>query len=96
MLSFSIDGITSFSSKPIRIIFVVGLILLLIDIAVAVWVFASYFSHRTISGWTSLIISIWFLGSLTLMAIGIVGEYVGKIYTEVKHRPRYAIRDSLL
>ena len=96
MLSFSVDGITSFSSKPIRIIFVVGLILLIIDISVAIWVFASYFSHSTISGWTSLIISIWFLGSLTLMAIGIVGEYVGKIYTEVKHRPRYAIRDRLL
>ena len=96
MLSFSIDGITSFSSKPIRIIFVVGLILLLIDIAVAIWVFGSYFAHRTISGWTSLILSIWFLGSLTLMAIGIVGEYIGKIYTEVKHRPRYAIRDRII
>jgi glycosyltransferase involved in cell wall biosynthesis len=96
MLSFSIDGITSFSAKPIRMIFMIGLILLLIDIAVAVWVGISYFSHHVISGWTSIILSIWFLGSLTLMAIGIVGEYIGKIYTEVKHRPRYAIRDTII
>ncbi|MBE6318048.1 MAG: glycosyltransferase family 2 protein [Bacteroidales bacterium] len=95
MLSFSIDGITSFSAKPMRVIFMVGLILLLVDIAVAMYVFISYFSGTTISGWASLMLSIWFLGSLILMGIGIVGEYIGKIFIEVKQRPRYAIKDSL-
>lgn len=95
MLSFSIDGITSFSAQPIRIIFVTGLVLLMLDIFVAVYVLCSYFADRAISGWTSLMLSIWFLGSLILMSIGIVGEYIGKIFNEVKHRPRYAIRDTL-
>ena len=91
MLSFSIDGITSFSAKPIRFIFATGVILLFIDIIVAI----SYFTHNTYSGWTSLMISVWFLGSLILIGIGIVGEYVGKIFNEVKNRPRYAIKDKL-
>jgi hypothetical protein len=79
-----------------RIIFMIGLVLLLIDVFVAVWVFLSYFKQQAISGWSSIMLSIWFLGSLILMALGIVGEYIGKIYIEVKHRPRYAIKDSLL
>ena len=95
MLSFSIDGITSFSSKPIRIIFTTGLILLLLDIAVAIYVFSAYFADKAILGWTSLMLSVWFLGSIILMSIGIVGEYIGKIFNEVKHRPRYAIKESL-
>ncbi len=96
MISFSIDGITSFSAKPIRVIFMTGLILMLLDIAVAIYVFSAYFADKTILGWTSLMLSVWFLGSITLMSIGIVGEYIGKIFNEVKHRPRYAIRDRLM
>lgn len=96
MLSFSVDGITSFSAKPIRMIFMIGLLLLLIDVAVGVYVLISYFSHNTISGWASIMLSIWFLGSLILMGIGIVGEYIGKIFIEVKQRPRYAIKETLL
>lgn len=95
MLSLSIDGITSFSAKPMRIIFIVGLALLIIDIIVAIWVLISYFNNNSVSGWASLMLSVWFLGSLILMAMGIVGEYVGKIFMEVKHRPRYAINESL-
>lgn len=95
MVGFSIDGITSFSAKPMRMIFLVGLILLLIDVMVAMYVFISYFSHNTISGWSSLMLSVWFLGSLILMGIGIVGEYIGKIFIEVKQRPRYAIKETL-
>lgn len=95
MISFSIDGITSFSSKPIRIIFMTGLILLMLDIAVAVYVFSAYFADKTILGWTSLMLSVWFLGSIILMGIGIVGEYIGKIFNEVKHRPRYAIKEKI-
>ena len=96
MLSFSIDGITSFSAKPIRLIFMIGLIMLLIDIIVGIYVLISYFSHSSISGWASIMLSIWFLGSLILMSIGIVGEYIGKIFIEVKQRPRYAIKETLL
>ena len=96
MLSFSIDGITSFSAKPMRWIFMTGLILLLVDILVTIYVFISYFDHVTTSGWPSLMLSIWLLGSLILMSIGIVGEYIGKIFTEVKKRPRYFIDRTLL
>ncbi len=95
MIAFSIDGITSFSAKPIRMIFMTGLVLLLIDIAVAIWVLIAHFSHHAISGWSSLMLSVWFLGSLILMGIGIVGEYIGKIFIEVKNRPRYAIAEKL-
>ncbi len=95
MLSFSIDGITSFSARPIRMIFFVGLFLLLLDIAMGIYVLLSYFSGAVIPGWSSIMLSVWFLGSLTLVAIGIVGEYIGKIFVETKHRPRYEIKDSL-
>lgn len=95
MLSFSIDGITSFSARPMRWIFMTGLVLLLLDIFIAVYVLISYFHHSAI-GWTSIMLSVWFLGSLILISIGIVGEYIGKIFIEVKNRPRYAIKDYLL
>lgn len=96
MLSFSIDGITSFSARPMRWIFMTGLVLLLLDIFIAIYVLISYFHHSAISGWTSIMLSVWFLGSLILMSMGIVGEYIGKIFIEVKNRPRYAIKDFLL
>lgn len=96
MLSFSIDGITSFSARPMRWIFMTGLVLLLLDIFIAVYVLISYFHHSAIIGWTSIMLSVWFLGSLILMSMGIVGEYIGKIFIEVKNRPRYAIKDYLL
>lgn len=96
MLSFSIDGITSFSSKPIRMIFLFGSALLAIDVVMALYVFISYFGHDTIPGWTSLMLSVWFLGSVLLIALGIVGEYIGKIFIEVKNRPRFAIDKELL
>ena len=96
MLAFSIDGITSFSARPMRMVFFTGLILLLLDVFVAIYVIISILCSDTLeAGWASLILSIWFLGSLILIAIGIVGEYIGKIFIEVKHRPRYAIRDIL-
>lgn len=72
-----------------------GLILLIIVLVVAAWVLISYFSGHVIAGWASLMLSVWFLGGLILMALGIVGEYIGKIFVEVKQRPRYAIRDTL-
>lgn len=96
MLSFSVDGITSFSARPLRWIFFTGALFLVLDIAMAVYVLVSYFSGHVIPGWTSLMLSVWFLGSLILMALGVLGEYIGKIFVEVKHRPRFAIKDSLL
>ncbi len=96
MLSFSIDGITSFSARPMRWIFLTGLALLAVALMVTVYVFISYFFSDHISaGWASTMLSIWILGSMILIDIGIVGEYIGKIFNEVKHRPRYAIRDTL-
>lgn len=95
MLSFSIDGITSFSARPMRWIFLTGLGVVLIDILVAVWVLLAYFKHITIGGWPSLMLSVWFLGGLILMSIGIVGEYIGKIFIEVKHRPRFAVAKTV-
>ncbi len=95
MLAFSIDGITSFSAKPMQWIFNTGLITLLIDIFIGIYVLIAYFHGTAVSGWSSIMLSIWFLGSLILMAIGIVGEYVGKIFIEVKHRPRYNIREKI-
>lgn len=96
MLSLSVDGITSFSARPMRMILMIGVFLLIIDIIVALYVFGAYFMHNTISGWSSLMLSVWFLGSLILMGIGIVGEYIGKIFIEVKARPRYAIKETIL
>lgn len=95
MMALAIDGVTSFTAKPMTFIFLVGLLLLMIDVVVGVWVMVSYFTGSVVSGWTSLILSVWFLGSLILMSIGILGEYIGKIYTEVKHRPRYAIMEEI-
>ncbi len=96
LLTVSIDGITSFTAQPMRLIFSVGLFLLIADIIVAIWVLVSHFQGRAISGWSSLMLSIWFLGSLVLIALGIIGEYIGKIYVEVKHRPRYNISEKLI
>ena len=95
MLAFSVDGITSFSARPMRMIFFVGLTLLLIDIIVALYVLIAYFGDKAMAGWPSIMLSVWFLGSLILMAIGIVGEYIGKIFVEVKARPRFNIKSTL-
>lgn len=97
MLALSVDGITSFSVKPMQMIFYTGVAILFLTILVSVYVLVSYFfGSSTMPGWTSLMLSVWFLGSLILIAIGIVGEYVGKIFMEVKHRPRFAVKDRLL
>lgn len=96
MLSFSIDGITSFSAKPMRWVFYTGLAFLAIDVLIGIYVgFSILYSDRLEAGWASILLSVWFLGSLILMAIGLTGEYIGKIFIEVKQRPRYAIRDVL-
>ncbi len=95
MMSFAVDGITSFSIRPVRMVFTLGLIFLCIALAMLAYVLVAYFTHRTVSGWSSLILSLWFIGGCVLMSLGIVGEYIGKIYIEVKDRPRYHVEQTV-
>lgn len=90
MLGLAIDGITSLSIKPIRMITVTGFVVFFISIIMLIYTLISYFINA-VPGWSSLLISIWAIGGLTLLSIGIVGEYLGKIYLEVKHRPKYIV-----
>ncbi len=89
MLSFAFDGITSFSIKPITFISAIGIIIIIASLAAAIYSLISYFCGNTVPGWTSLILSIWFLGGVQLLSVGLIGQYIGKIYVETKHRPRY-------
>lgn len=91
MLAFAFDGITSFSVKPIRLVTVVGFLVFLISIGMIIYTTVQTCLGNTEAGWSSLMCSIWFLSGLQIMALGIVGEYIGKIYTEVKARPKYII-----
>ena len=95
MLNFAIDGITSFSVKPLRLITTFGLLFMLVAIAIIGYALYEHLLGNTIIGWTSLLVSMWFIGGAILTAIGIIGEYVGKIYKEVKRRPRYFIEKEL-
>lgn len=91
MLSFAFNGITSFSVTPIRSITLLGFLLFFISVSAGIYALIQKLLGHTNAGWTSLMISIWFLGGLNLMGIGIIGEYIGTIFTEVKRRPHYAI-----
>ncbi|SDI88296.1 Glycosyltransferase involved in cell wall bisynthesis [Lachnospiraceae bacterium G41] len=91
MIALAVEGITSFSVKPIRYIVLLGFISVLLSLAAFVYALVSYFLKEVEPGWTSLIVSIWFLGGVQLISIGLIGEYIGKIYMEVKRRPRYNI-----
>lgn len=95
MLSFALDGIASFSVVPIRFVSSVGFILLIVSIAAGAYALIQKWFGETKAGWTSLMISIWFLGGLQLLGIGIIGEYIGKIFIEVKCRPKYAVEIDL-
>ncbi len=95
MLALAFEGISSFSTKPIDLITVLGFGIIFLSIVAAIYALVSYFMGRVEAGWTSLILSIWFLGGVQLMSIGLIGKYIGKIYTEVKHRPRYNIESVL-
>ena len=95
LLLLAVDGITSFSTKPISFIVGMGLFSLLISILMAIYVLVSYVEHLSVPGWASLMLSLWFIGSMLLLSIGVVGQYIGKIYIEVKARPRYHIDQYL-
>ncbi len=94
MLGLALDGITSFSMRPLRLIHAAGLVFILIALAVIIWAVVRYYQGHTIQGWTSLLVSVWFVGGCLLSAIGIIGEYIGKIYGEAKRRPRYFLMDK--
>ena len=93
MLSFAFNGITSFSITPIRLISAFGAIVCLFSLFMAIYAFIQKIAGHTSEGWASLMISIWFFGGVQLLSLGLVGEYIGKIYKEVKHRPRYIIEE---
>lgn len=95
MISFAVNGITSCSVKLIHIIFIVGLFSLLLSFAMTIYATTSLIVGKTVSGWTSILTSIWALGGMILVSLGIIGEYVGKIYMETKKRPRFTVLSNL-
>lgn len=95
MISFAIDGITSLSIKPIRMITSLGITIFTVSILMFIYFTIIYLVGRTVQGWTTIVTSIWAIGGLQLLAIGIVGEYIGKVYLETKARPRYIIWEVL-
>lgn len=95
MLALAFNGISSFSVKPITMILGIGVVIVACSLLALVYALISYCTGHVVPGWTSLILSIWLLGGLQLLAVGLVGQYIGKIYMEVKHRPRYNIEKVL-
>ena len=95
MLNFAVDGITSFSIQPLRMIATIGFIVTVLSFVAAVYALVSYLCGSVVAGWTSMLISIWFIGGAILLSLGIIGEYIGKIYKEVKRRPRYHIEKTI-
>lgn len=96
MISFALDGITSLSIKPIRLISGLGFTIFFVSVIALIYSFIVKFIGNTITGWTSLTISIWMLGGVQLLCLGVIGEYIGKIYNETKRRPRFIIADKLI
>ena len=95
MLAFAFDGITSFSVKPIRMVFSLGVVVFLVSLVMLLYALVAKLTGHTSAGWTSLMGSIWLIGGIQLLSLGVVGEYVGKIYKEAKHRPRFIIESVL-
>ncbi|MCR4989777.1 MAG: glycosyltransferase family 2 protein [Lachnospiraceae bacterium] len=95
MLQFAVEGVTSLSVKPIRYITALGFFVFLFSLIILIYSFVRHYLGETIQGWTTLMVSIWAIGGLILLSLGVVGEYVGKIYLESKERPRYIIEEFL-
>lgn len=94
MFSLAIDGITGFTVRPIRIITALGSVISLLGFAAIVWAVCAYFFGHTVDGWASMMCVIAFLGGIQVFSIGVIGEYIGKVYMETKHRPRYIISEK--
>lgn len=95
MLNFALDGITSFSVKPLRLITTFGILFMVASLGIILYGLYQFLQGHVIPGWTSLMVSLWFIGGAILTALGIIGEYIGKIYKEVKRRPRYFIETEI-
>lgn len=96
MLSFAFDGITSLSVKPIRLITALGFFISFVSILAILWVLGTKLFGQTVSGWSSMVSAIFFMGGVQLLCLGVIGEYIGKIYNETKARPRFLISESTL
>ena len=95
MLNFAFDGITSFSVKPIRMVTTLGIIIFAISILMLIYFLITWCIGWTVPGWTTIVVSVWAIGGLQLLAIGIIGEYIGKIYMETKARPKFIVQEYL-
>lgn len=95
MINFAVDGITSFSVKPIRLILNVGIIIFIISIIMILYALINKIIGNTVSGWTFIVCSIWLIAGVQMMSLGVIGEYIGKIYNETKRRPKYIIEYNL-
>ncbi|MBM6861356.1 glycosyltransferase, partial [Clostridium saudiense] len=91
MLSFAFEGITSFSVKPIRLVLIIGVIMFISSLGALAYFLLLWMNGYTVQGWTTVVASIWMLGGIQLLCLGVIGEYVGKIYIESKARPKYII-----
>ena len=91
MLSFAVEGITSLSTKPIKLITSLGFFIFLVSIIVLIYSLIRHFTGQTIPGWTTTVLSVWAIGGLIMISLGVIGEYIGKIYLETKNRPRFII-----
>ncbi len=96
MMGLAFDGITSFSMTPVHLVLWIGAAFLTAALVIAAWVVACLLTQRAVTGWASLMLSVWLCSGCILIGLGIVGEYIGKIYMEVKHRPRYVIKEEVL
>ena len=95
MISFALDGITSFSVKPLKLISNLGILISVLSILGLLYALISYFAGWAVTGWTAIVCSIWLLGGLQMLCLGVVGGYIGKIYSEVKARPRFRVEEFL-
>ena len=95
MLQFAFEGITSLSTKPIKMISGLGVFIFLVSFIVLIYSLVRHYTGATIPGWTTTVLSVWAIGGLTMISLGVIGEYIGKIYLETKNRPRYIISDYL-
>ena len=96
MMTLAMNGITSFSVQPMRMVSMVGFGVFIISLFMIAYNIATFFMGRSISGWASIVCSVWFLGGAILLSIGVTGEYTGRIYSEVKQRPRYIIDKKII
>lgn len=95
MLNFAWDGITSFSVRPIRLILNLGIIMFIVSLLVLIYSLVVKLLGRTVDGWTFIVCSIWLVSGVQMLSLGIIGEYIGKVYSETKRRPRYIVMENL-